>query len=114
MPPAVSRLLAKSGIVLALLGLASFFSVATLSTQVPDGADASPAIVREILRHHPRGASVLIVLSQTPQDRSLAPELERAVAASGLHLVGIVAGDPADARSRLDTLNASSTDFRVP
>ena len=109
MPPALSRLLAKSGIVLSLLGLAFFFSVATLSTQVPDGADASPAIVREILRHHPRGASVLIVLSQTPQDRSLAPELERAVAASGLHLVGIVAGDPADARSRLDTLNASST-----
>jgi ribose transport system permease protein len=109
MNQALKRFLAKSGIVLALLGLATFFSIATLSSQVPDGVEAAPLIAREVLTHHPVGASVLIVLSQTPQDRALAPELEKAITTAGLRLLGAVAGDPSDARNRIAQLNTAST-----
>ena len=109
MNQALKRFLAKSGIVLALLGLATFFSIATLSSQVPDGVEAAPLIVRELLTHHPVGASVLIVLSQTPQDRALAPELEKAITTAGLRSLGAVAGEPADARNRIAQLDTAST-----
>ena len=106
---ALKRLIAKSGILVALFGLAFFFSVATLTTQVPDGVDAAPLITREILRVHAPSASVLIVLSQTPQDRALAPELERSVTASGLRVIGVIMGDPLDVRNQLAKLNTTST-----
>lgn len=109
MNQALKRFLAKSGIVLALLGLTTFFSIATLSSQVPDGVEAAPLIVRDILTHHRAGASVLIVLSQTPQDRALAPELEKTITTAGLRSLGAVIGDPSDARNRIAQLNTAST-----
>lgn len=109
MKHAAKRLLSRSGILLAFGALVAFFSIATWTSRSPEGAEAAPAIVREILREHPPGASVLIALSRTPEDQALAPALNQAAIQSGLRVLGVLTGDPPEARKRIAELDAAAT-----
>lgn len=101
MNPFIRSLLPRSGILAALGLLCAFFSAATLETTTPDGPDAAPAIVGEVVRQAPGGAAVLVVLSRTPEDLALGPRLEAAARDAGIRVLGAVHGEPADAREQI-------------
>lgn len=106
---AFQRLFSRSGILLAFGALVAFFSIATRTTRSPEGVEAAPAIVQAILREHPPGASVLVVLSTTPEDLALAPALSRAATESGLRVLDVLTGEPPAVRARIAQLDTAAT-----
>jgi ribose transport system permease protein len=109
MKTVLQRLFARSGILVALAALCAFLSLATLETRAPEGPEAAADTVREIVRQRSAAARVLVVLSKTPEDQALAPRLETAAREAGLMVVGVVRGDPSEARARLEDLQRAGT-----
>jgi ribose transport system permease protein len=102
-----SRLLSDYGMVLVLLVVCAYFSVATYAEQHPTGAAAGEALAAEIAGH--TDGVVLIVVRNTDDGRAFAAALERALTAAGRRVAGTVVGEPADARRALQDLAATGT-----
>jgi len=102
--PLLSRFLSEYGMVLVLLALCGYYSVATYAEQDPGGAAGGEQLAREVVRQVPPGASVLIVARDTQEDATFAETLERRLTESGLRVVAVVKGQPADARAAVQRL----------
>src|SRR5262245_48518887 len=105
MPPVIlSRFLSEYGIVLVLLSLCCYYSVATYAEQNPGGAAGGEQLAREVVRRVGPGARVLVVVRDTQDDTAFAGALEQRLGDAGLAVVGVVKGQPADARAALQRI----------
>ncbi|MCI0361471.1 MAG: ABC transporter permease [Planctomycetaceae bacterium] len=92
---------------LALLVVCAALSVITLDEQYPTGAAAGRQVAGMLTSQLPRGASVLIVLRDTREDRALAEALRADAEQAGLAVFDTVHGQPADARRALEAVASS-------
>jgi ribose/xylose/arabinose/galactoside ABC-type transport system permease subunit len=102
--PVLSRFLAEYGMVLVLLALCGYYSVVTYAEQDPGGAAGGEQLAHEVARRARPGASVLIVARDTQDDATFAATLRHGLTEAGLRVVGVVKGQPADARAALQRL----------
>ncbi len=103
MKPALSRFLAAYGMVFVLALLCAFFSFATYTEQHPTGADAARQLASSILGQFGKSARVLIAVPNQPDADAFADALQTTLKNAGATVVGIVKGEPKDARAALQT-----------
>jgi ribose transport system permease protein len=94
------RLLADYGMLQVLLLLCVYYSIATLKTQYPVGAEAGAQLTRAVEKRAPSGGRVIAVLQETRDDESVAVTLRSGLQNTGREIF-IVQGDPAQARAAL-------------
>jgi ribose transport system permease protein len=107
-PPLLSRFVSQYGMVLVLLLLGGYYSIATYAEQDPGGAAGGEQLAREIVRQMNPGAKVLIVARDTQEDAAFAGTLRERLGEAGLTVVAVVKGQPADARAVLQRLADAS------
>jgi ribose transport system permease protein len=100
----MKRLLSDYGMVLVLLLLCAFFSVATLAEQYTGGASGGEELAREVLRRVGPGAKVVIIVGTGREDGLFASALAEALRAKGVNVLVTVQGQPRDARKALEKL----------
>src|SRR5271155_5558232 len=91
----LSRVLADYGVLLPLVLLCTFFSVATLNDQFPTGEAAA----RQVAGTIDRSARVVIVVRDHPDDIDFAEQLQTEIAQA--NVAAVVRGEPRDAREAL-------------
>lgn len=106
MKQGLSRVLSDYGMILVLLLLCAFFSLATYREQSPTGAAAGRQLAAAITAQVGRTPRVLIVVRDLPDDSSLAVQLQHDLEAAGAEVVAVVRGEPRDAREALQKLAA--------
>ena len=104
-----SRFLADYGMVLVLLLLCAFFSVATYSEQSPVGESAARQVLADLQAQVGKTAGVLIAASDQPGDKEFASTLQHDLAASGAQVLAVINGEPKDAREALIKIAASGS-----
>ncbi len=111
----LARLLADYGIVLALLALCIYFSLATVSEQQPAGAPGGSQLAREIIRAYPegKGTVALIVVRDSREDAEFASALRAEIENKGIRVAAVVAGQPSNARAELQRFSKSSSRLDV-
>jgi len=87
--------------ILALLLACAVLSLLTLSPHQPGGAAGGRRLAAALLEEEPSGAAVLIVVRPTQDDAAFAAALRQTLEASGWRVVGVVQGQPRDARQAL-------------
>ena len=95
------RWLADYGMILVLLALGVFFSVATFSEQHPTGEAAAEALAGDVVKRVGRGARVLVAAREQAEDRAFAARLRARLAGAGVTVVEVVNGEPREARAAL-------------
>ena len=100
----LSRIFSEYVIVLVLLALAAFFSVATWTEQAQRGAAGGGALAQDIARQSPPGR-FLVAVRDVPEDAAFAEALEKTLTQQGWIAAASVRGHPADAKTTLDRLN---------
>ena len=90
-----------------LLLLCVFFSVVTYSEQSPSGEAAAKQVLSSIAGQLGKEPRVLIATGDQPGDAAFADSLQKGLAATGAQVVGIIKGEPKDAREVLLKLNAA-------
>ncbi len=98
---ALSRLLSDYGMALVLLLLCVYYSCATYAEQDPTGADAARQLAPKVIERVGPAGSVLVVARDTPEDATFADTLAERLEKTGVRVVGVVKGTPADARAAL-------------
>jgi ribose transport system permease protein len=101
------RFLSEYGMVLVLMALCVYYSFATYAEQDRRGAGGGEQLAREVVHQTKAGASVLIVVRDTQEDVAFAVALEQRLESAGLVVVGVVNGQPSDARAALARLAAA-------
>src|SRR5262245_26949524 len=96
-----TRLLSEYGMVLILLFLCAYYSIATFADQYPAGASGGTALAREASRQLSAGGRVLVVAGEGQADAEFAQALADEFAIEGYEVAAIVRGQPADARAAL-------------
>ena len=107
MKPSFARLLADYGMILVLVLLCAFFSVATITDQMPVGETAAKQVAAGISAQFGKTARVLIAAREQADDAAFAKKLESDLTASGAQVLAIVKGEPKDAREALQRIAAS-------
>lgn len=92
------RFVRDYGMVQVLALLCVYYSIATLETQYPTGAEAGEELSRAVAKEVPAGGRVLVALQDTRDDEALAEALARRLPDRDLT---IVHGDPARARAAM-------------
>ncbi len=93
------------GMVFVFLILCIFFSIATYTDQMPKGESAAKQVIEAIKNKFPTSPKVLIAASGLPEDTIYISTLERGLAASGGRIIGIVNGEPREAREAMEKAN---------
>jgi ribose transport system permease protein len=101
-----SRLVNDYGMVLVLLLLCAYYSVATLADQSVDGAPGGDLLAREILSERRSGHNVLIVVGPSHADGQLLETLAATLKDAGME-VRSVQGEPPQVRKFLQELARS-------
>lgn len=101
------QFLANYGMIFVLLLLCVFFSVVTYSEQSPSGDAAAKHVLSSIAGQLGKEPRVLIATGDQPGDAAFADSLQKGLAAAGAQVVGIIKGEPKDAREVLLKLNAA-------
>jgi ribose transport system permease protein len=109
MKPLLSRIASACGMLLPLLLLCAFFSVATLNDQFPTGEVAARQIAAEIERSLPRPARVVIAARNQPDDLEFANRLEADLGAAEDRVLAVIRGEPKDAALALRKIAAAGT-----
>ena len=114
-----SRLLSEYGMVLVLLLLCTYYSVATIADQHPEGESGGTALARELTTRLQPGARVLIVAGEGQLEADFADSAAGHLTDAGLDVVASAKGRPLDARralqqvadhqGKLDAIAASPT-----
>jgi ribose transport system permease protein len=104
LPPILSRFLSHYGMVLVLLLLGGYYSVATYAEQDPHGAAGGEQLAREIVHRTGPGARVLIVVRDTHEDAAFAGSLQQHLKEAGRTVLAMVKGQPTAARAALQKL----------
>lgn len=97
-----ARSMSEYGMVLVLLALCAYYSLATMDWQSPSGAAGGRDLARQIVRDFPVGSRVLIVARDNPEDVLFAETLSRRLQEAGMDRADVVTGQPSDARAALD------------
>ena len=101
--PAVRRFVADYGMVFVLLLLCAYYSWVTHSEQNPTGIPGARQLAGEILKQFGKGSAVLIVARDSSEDVSFADTLRKELGRGGLNVVGVVKGQPLDARQAIQS-----------
>lgn len=101
-----ARLFADYGMLAVLALLGAFFSVVTYSEQSPSPESAARQIAADLNRFGP-SPRVLIAARDQAEEIAFAKALAALVAESGGRILGIVTGEPKDARQALKKLSAA-------
>ncbi|MCZ6795484.1 MAG: ABC transporter permease [Planctomycetota bacterium] len=104
-----SRFVSEYGSVFVLLILCAYYSAATVAEQNPITPRAGRDLARAIVSEHGDGASVLIVVRDTNQDREFAAAIRRELEAAGATVLATVAGDPSSARQALEKVGTDGS-----
>jgi ribose transport system permease protein len=102
----LARLLSEHGMVLVLLGLGGYYSLATITEQHPVGAAAGELLAHDAARVAGPGTRVLIVAGATAEDAEFAESLRNHLVERGVTVAGTVRGQPGEARQVLGRLAA--------
>lgn len=100
----ISLLFADYGIVIALLAVAVYYSLATLDEQHVSGEAGGARMAEDLATRFGPGAGVLIVVSETRDDEIFARALAGNLQQAGLSVMATVRGQPADARRALEQI----------
>lgn len=96
----LQRVASDYGMLIVLILLCGFYSLATLTDQNPRGASAADAVARQI-----RDAeTVFVAVRATPEDLRFVRALTARLAERGVHVVGTAAGGPPDIREELASI----------
>src|ERR1700732_5060481 len=99
--PRLSRFLSTYGMVLVLLALCAYYSVATLAEQQVGGAPGGEALAREVVRRYGAGPKVVIVAGPGRAEATFAEALHSNVADAGATVLADVRGHPSEAHATL-------------
>ncbi|MFN8710143.1 MAG: ABC transporter permease [Planctomyces sp.] len=108
------RFLTDYGMLVVLTGLCGFFSIVTWSEQFPTGTAAARQIA-DLIQSSPNRlaapakTNVLIVARNQPVDLTFAAELKSLLQAEQIQTMGVVNGEPRDARTLLQKTNTAGT-----
>ncbi len=105
----VRRLFADYGMLLVLLALGFYYSVVTITTHQPAGADAAQQVASRVQV----GERVMIITRDTPEDAAYREELARSLQGRGALVAASIQGEPRDARVALEGLNADGKPLHV-
>ncbi len=108
--PWLSRAFSEHGMVLVLVLLAGFFSLVTWSEQHPTGEAAADSLLPKILAAEGAKARLLIVVSDSAKDVAFAKQLHSRLEEKGLTVVGVIKGQPFEARQAIAKLAAAGID----
>lgn len=101
------RHLSEYGMLFVLLLLCLFFSVVTYSEQYPSDSAAAHQLASEITKEWGEQARVLIVVRNQREEVAFAEALRRELEERGERIVGMVQGEPRDARQELGRLQSA-------
>ncbi|MSR66073.1 MAG: ABC transporter permease [Pedosphaera sp.] len=107
MKQALSRWSTDYGMVLVLLLLCGFFSVATYTEQSATGEAAAVQVGGLIEKRFGKNAGVIIVAREQAEDIAFADRLHRDLAAAGAQVLAVIKGEPKDAREALQKIIAT-------
>jgi ribose transport system permease protein len=107
----VYRFLSNYGMLLVLLLLCAFYSWVTWAEQYPTGSAAARGLAKDLVRLHPGGAGVLIVAPKNGEDFEFARVLESSLKPAGFNVLGVINGEPADARRALESRSREHIDL---
>lgn len=93
------------GMLVVLVLLSVIISLLTIKEQFPEGANAGDQVGKMITKAHGADARVLAVTRPTSGDQAFADKLKARVTEAGGTWLGVVQGDPQDARRALDAMN---------
>lgn len=102
--PLLVRGMSDYGMLLVLLLLCVYYSLATIEWQHPSGAWGAEELARQIIKEADANASVLIAARSNQEDVEFADTLREQLTAAGLEVLDTVKGEPADARAALDRI----------
>ncbi len=101
------RLFTEYGMVLVLLLLGVFFSVATISEQSLVGEVAAKGVATEIAALPGDSLRIFIAVGNEPDDAVFASTLEQELKGSGRTVIAVSKGEPKDAREALVKINTA-------
>jgi ribose transport system permease protein len=101
------RFLSDYGMILGLLGLCIYFSIATITTQYPQGAEAAEQVAGKVLAGYPADAVVIVVGQEGDDDKVFVVETVKALKAGGMTKIEQIVGDARDLRKVLDQKRAA-------
>lgn len=101
------RLFTEYGMVLVLLLLGVFFSVATISEQSLVGEVAAKGVATEIAALPGDSLRIFIAVGNEPDDSVFASTLEQELKGSGRTVIAVSKGEPKDAREALVKINTA-------
>ena len=113
MRQAVARLLSEYGMILVLLVLCAFLSAVTYREQSPTGGAAGHQLASAIQGAFQGAPRVLIVVRDLPEDRALAEQTRLDLESAGGKVLGVVKGEPRDAREALAGIAAKGEKLDV-
>jgi len=102
----MTKLFADYGMILVLIALCALFSVLTVTEQVPSGAGAADALLRQVRADCGKMDTILVVGAANRDSALLAESLDRKLKGAGFSNTRTVIGSPRDARLALDDLQA--------
>ncbi len=104
MKAAFARLFASHGMLLVLLLLSAFFSVATYTEQPSTSEAAMKVFAKELAQQTGAGAKVMIVARAVPEEVHFADRLEQELRQRGVLVVASSKGEPSAARAAMEAL----------
>ncbi len=103
---ALRQILSDYGMLLVLLGLGIFFSIATWTETQPTGRLAAEQVAGDLLKTHGFNARVMIVVGTQANDEEYVDELTRRLQQAGATVTAVSRGEPRDAKKALQKLVA--------
>lgn len=101
------RLLSHYGMILVLLLLALFFSLATVREQNPEGRAAARALLKTLPEDALAGTPFLVAARTSAEDADFVRTLRTEIARRGGSVIAAVTGDPAQLRREIETMAAA-------
>ena len=104
MKQSLSRFFSEYGMIFVLLLLCAFFSAVTYSEQSPSGEVAAKQLAAELRQQPGKGGRVIVAVRAQADDAIFAHKIEGELAVAGIHVEGVVSGEPKDARDLLQKI----------
>lgn len=102
--PVLVRGMSDYGMLVVLLLLCVYYSLATIEVQHPSGAWGAEELARQIVKEAGTNVSVLVAARSNQEDVEFADTLHQRLTAAGLEVLDSVKGEPAEARAALDRI----------
>jgi len=102
----LSRFLSDYGMLLVLLLLCAYYSWTTYSEQHPAGASGGEQLAAQVRAQFSAAGAALIVVRDSAEDSAFAEAVAQRLRQSGWRVLGLVRGQPSDARLALEKIAA--------